>query len=106
MLRLLKKLAKNKALGLDGIPNEFWINTSTIIAALVASIITRILNLGEMPPDFKESLTIILKKEGKSDYTLPKSYRPIALENTLAKILEKVIANKLAKLALDYSLIP
>jgi hypothetical protein len=41
----------------------------------------------------KESTTVVLRKEKKADYSLPSSYRPIALENTIAKIIEKIIAN-------------
>ena len=41
----------------------------------------------------KESITVVLYKEGKKDYSLLGSYRPIALKNTLAKVLEKHIAN-------------
>ena len=38
---------------------------------------------------------IILRKEGKADYLFLGSYRPIALENTLSKILKKVIADRI-----------
>ena len=38
-------------------------------------------------------MTIVLRKEGKKDYSLLGSYRLIALENTLAKVIEKVLAN-------------
>ena len=48
----------------------------------------------------------MLRKQGKDDYTQPKSYRPIALLNTLGKALEAVIANRLAYLADVYHLLP
>lgn len=51
---------------------------------------------GTLPARYKESITIALRKEGKKDYSLPGSYRPIALENTLAKTVEKIIANCLS----------
>ena len=50
--------------------------------------------------------TIILRKEGKADYSFPGSYRPIALENTLSKILEKVIADRMADTAEEHALLP
>ena len=34
-------------------------------------------------------------QENKKDYSLPGSYRPVALENTLGKILEKIIAERM-----------
>jgi len=48
----------------------------------------------------------ILYKEGKADYLLLGSYRPIALENTLSKILERVIADYIANTAKEYALLP
>ena len=47
----------------------------------------------------------ILYKEGKADYLLLGSYRPIALENTLSKILERVIADYIVDTAKEYALL-
>jgi len=49
---------------------------------------------------------VVLWKEGKADYLIPESYRPIALENTLSKILEKVIADHIADIAEKHALLP
>ncbi|KAF2177767.1 hypothetical protein K469DRAFT_517512, partial [Zopfia rhizophila CBS 207.26] len=54
----------------------------------------------------KESITIALRKEGKKDYSLPGSYRPIALENTLAKVIEKRVADLMAAAAEKHGLLP
>ena len=50
-------------------------------------------------------ITFILYKEGKADYLLLGSYRPIALENTLSKILERVIADYIVDIAKEYALL-
>ena len=50
-------------------------------------------------------ITVILYKEGKADYLLLGSYRPIALENTLSKILERVIVERIADIAKEYTLL-
>ena len=47
----------------------------------------------------------ILCKEGKADNLLLGSYRPIALENTLSKILERVIADHIADTAEEHALL-
>ena len=47
----------------------------------------------------------ILYKEGKADYLLLGSYRLIALENTLSKILKRVIVNRIADTAKEYALL-
>ena len=48
----------------------------------------------------------VLHKKGKVDYLFPGSYRPIALENTLSKILERVIVDYIADIAKKYALLP
>ena len=47
----------------------------------------------------------ILYKEGKADYLFLGSYRPIALENTLSKILERVIVDCMVDIAKEYALL-
>ncbi len=54
----------------------------------------------------KESITIVLYKEGKKDYSLLGSYRLITLKNTLVKVLEKYIANIISKAVEEYRLLP
>ena len=58
------------------------------------------------PESLKESITAVLCKEGKKDYSLLGSYRPIALKNTLAKVLEKYIANIMSKAVKEHRLLP
>ena len=48
---------------------------------------------------------VILYKEGKVDYSLPGNYHPIALKNTLSKILKRVIVNYIADIAKEYALL-
>ena len=49
---------------------------------------------------------VVLYKEGKADYLLLGSYRPIALENTLSKILERIIAECIVNIAEEHTLLP
>jgi hypothetical protein len=56
------------------------------------------------PKCFKEATEIILKKSQSAkspyrNYTLPKIYKIILLLNYLAKIMEKIIARRLAVMA-------
>jgi hypothetical protein len=64
------------------------------------------LQQGYCPRHFKETTTVVLRKEGKDDYSQPKAYRPIALLNTLGKVMEAIVANLLAYLADTYDLLP
>ena len=48
---------------------------------------------------------MILKKSGKSDYINLSVYRPIALLNTLEKVLEAVILNRIKFIAEAHDLL-
>ncbi|PPQ99163.1 hypothetical protein CVT26_014379, partial [Gymnopilus dilepis] len=53
------------------------------------------LRVGCWPMTFKESLSVIILKPGKPSYTIPKAYRPIVLLNTLGKLIEKMLSNRI-----------
>jgi len=55
---------------------------------------------------YKESTTVVLRKDGKKDYSLLGSYRPIALENTLAKVIEKILVDHISSTAEEHLLLP
>ena len=61
---------------------------------------------GSMLEQLKESLTIVLKKDSKKDYSLPSSYCLITLENILAKVIKKFIAEAIADAAEEHDLLP
>ena len=46
-----------------------------------------------MPECLRESTTVVLRMERKQNYSLPSSYCPIALENSIAKLMEKIVAD-------------
>ncbi|KAI1001540.1 hypothetical protein K3495_g6663 [Podosphaera aphanis] len=58
------------------------------------------------PKDFKESTKLVLRKPQKPRYDTPRSYRPIALLNTMGRLLEKLVANCISKAAEDFNLLP
>lgn len=52
--------------------------------------------LGCFSSEWKTATVIVLKKPGKTNYSLPKSYRPIGLLPIMGKILEKMVIKRLA----------
>jgi hypothetical protein len=50
---------------------------------------------GHWPAEFKASTTVVIPKPGKPLYDTPKSCRPIVLLNTLGKMFEKMLSNRL-----------
>jgi len=53
------------------------------------------INLGHWPKYFKISTTVVIPKPNKPLYNNPKAFCPIILLNTLSKLVEKVIAERL-----------
>ena len=55
---------------------------------------------------WKVSITVVLRKPGKPHYDVPKAYRPIALLNTMWKILTAIIASHITFLTEKHKLLP
>lgn len=91
--RAVRTASPNKAPGNDGITNGILQQTLDILLPSLHRLFNACLQLGYCPMHFKETVTVVLRKQGKDDYTQPKAYRPIALLNTVGKTLEAVIAN-------------
>jgi len=53
------------------------------------------INLEYWPSHFKISTMIVIPKPNKKSYDSPKSFRPIVLLNTMGKLIEKVIGERL-----------
>lgn len=88
-----------KAPGPDGIQNWVWVLAWDAIKNHVFVLFNAITTLGYIPLRWKEAKTVMLAKPGKSDYTQPGAYRPIALLNTLSKVYEKSLARYMSQLA-------
>jgi hypothetical protein len=105
MARTISRLLNNIALGLDRILNKALKTYGLLIVpwlidiARVYFIIGYYLRLG------RAIIIFILRKEGKADYLFLRSYYPIALENTLSKILERVIADRIVDTAKEHALL-
>ena len=104
--RAVRRAAPNKTPGADDITNGILHQTLDILLPSLYELFNACLQQGYCPAHFKETITVVLRKQGKDDYTQPKSYRPIALLNTLGKVLEAIVANRLTYLADTYRLLP
>ena len=95
-----------KAPGLLGIPTFILQQALPALKTQFVQLFQACLDLGYYPIAFKTANTIILQKLDKDDYSQPKSYRLIALLDTLGKALEKIVAKRLADLAEHSALLP
>ncbi|EAQ85633.1 hypothetical protein CHGG_06886 [Chaetomium globosum CBS 148.51] len=74
-----------KAPGEDGLPAMVWRQLWPVVKDRVLHLFRTSLRDGDIPSQWKNAKIIPLKKPGKSDYTLAKSWRPISLLSTLAR---------------------
>jgi len=81
--------------GPNRIPNKAIKATLEAIATLLANAVTIYLLKGKLPEYCKEIIIVVLQKANKKDYSLLGSYRLVAFKNTLGKILEKIVAERI-----------
>ena len=104
--RALTGIKGSKAPGIDGLPTLVWKKTWSAISDIVGQIFEASIQLGYYPRRWKTASIVVMRKDGKPDYTTPDAYRPISLLNTLGKILERVMAKRLSYYAEKYRLLP
>ena len=90
------RLSAFKAPGPDGIPNVVLKRSIDTISDHLYYIFRAIFELDVYPDEWRESITVVLRKPGKPSYEEPKAYRPIALLNTMGKLLSSLVADDLS----------
>ena len=105
MARTISCLLNNTALKLDRIPNKALKACRLLIILWLANIAKVCFVIGYYPRLRRAIIIVVLHKKGKADYSLPGNYHPIALKNTLSKILKRVIAKYIANTAEKYALL-
>jgi len=104
--RAIAKLAPKKAPGPDNITNRVLKQNQDTLKNHLLKIAQSSLNMGHFPSPFKNTLTVVLRKPNKPDYTKPSAYRPIALESTIGKLIESIIAESMSYLIEKHELLP
>ena len=94
--RLLETLNSNKAYGPDGLHGELLKNCAAGLAYPLSLIFQISYNSGSLPSEWKLGHVVpIFKKGDKHDVS---NYRPISLTCLVAKILERIVKEKLLAL--------
>jgi ribonuclease HI len=104
--RALARLKPYKAPGPDGIPNIILTKCADILEDRLWHIYSAMWDRSMYFEPWKNFTTIVLRKPGKPRYDTPKAYRPIALLNTLGKVLTSIVAEQLTYYTERYDLLP
>jgi len=96
VINMINKLLIRKISDLNKILNKILKLLDLKILLELTQNIYIALARGSLLSYYRESITVILRKKSKKNYSLLDSYRLIALENILAKIIEKVLITYLS----------
>ena len=82
--------APNKAAGPDGISPKVLQNLPDKAYTILSEIYSAAHTIGYSPEIWRKSKVVLIPKIGKSDYSSPKSFRPISLTSFCLKALERL----------------
>ncbi|ODM21120.1 hypothetical protein SI65_04173 [Aspergillus cristatus] len=97
--------AKSSTPGQDEISNDVLKKAWPVIGPHISALYKHCITTEWHPTLFRQAILVALPKPGKKDYSSPRSYRLISLLSTLGKGLERLMARRLAWIAIRHKVL-
>lgn len=104
--RAIRRTSPHKAPGANVIPNVVLKKCTNQLVSIIGPIFRATFKLNVYPAAWKNSITLVIRKPACASYSEPGSFHPIALLDTIRKILLACVAEDLTKLAETHNLLP
>ena len=92
---MVKNLPQNESPGPDGFTGKFYQTFTEELMSIFLKIFQKIAEEGMLPNSFYKATITLIPKASKDNMKKKKYYRPISLINIDAKILNKIVANRI-----------
>ena len=95
MMRVIHKISSNKAFEINKVINRTLRQLVRVVVEQIRFFFDRCIKKGIQSSHFKKVSIIMLRKSRKKNYSKLSSYKSIALLNTLGKMLELIVFERI-----------